>query len=352
MSAITARPGPRQVSPGPISSDGAFAPAVLQRVLAAASRAPSLHNTQPWNWRLVGQNLELRADRSRQLSVADPDGHSLMVSCGAALALTELAFAVEGWQLRTDRLPSRDDPDLLARFTSLGRYQSTKDDRNRLAASERRHSERRPFLAREVPAELVEALRAAADRPGVHTHFPTRAQEKVNLAVAVSQADRVEREDAAYQAEMARWLHDTDVHTDGVPTTAVPHVRAGSPRHTDIPLRDFEVGISGRDLIQSDIDEQPLIAVVLTTSDTPGEQLAAGEAMMRLMLAAQDAGLASCPLSQAVDLIAFRSQLQTSMGWRGYPQMMLRLGYREPASARPARTPRRPVADLLDVSAP
>ena len=64
-------------------------PAMLNRaaaeaVVARASRAPSLHNTQPWQWRLGNEVLDLRADRSRQLQIADPDGHSLLVSCGAA----------------------------------------------------------------------------------------------------------------------------------------------------------------------------------------------------------------------------------------------------------------------------
>jgi hypothetical protein len=38
--------------------------------------------------------------------------------------------------------------------------------------------------------------------------------------------------------------------------------------HTDAPLRDFEMGVTGRQLIERDVDERPLIAVVLTASDT------------------------------------------------------------------------------------
>ena len=64
--------------------------------LAVAVRAPSIHNTQPWRWRLDDDGLRLLADRSRQLAVADPDGHSLLVSCGAALHLTGLGLAA-GW---------------------------------------------------------------------------------------------------------------------------------------------------------------------------------------------------------------------------------------------------------------
>ena len=71
---------------------------------------------------------------------------------------------------------------------------------------------------------------------------------------------------------------------------------------------------------------------------------------MRLMLEAELRGLSTCPLSQAVDLAAFRTRLQGVMGWVGYPQMMLRIGYPTEVSA-PPRTPRRAVADVLDVGA-
>jgi nitroreductase len=351
VSHLTTATGPR----GGPSQHPAFDPALITRVIDAARRAPSLHNTQPWAWRLERDRLELRADRGRQLLVADPDGHSLRISCGAAITLTELAFRGEGWLVRAERLPDPGDPDLLARFSDASAHQSTSAERDQLAAAARRFSDRRPFLRREVSTELVEALGTAADHPGVHSHFPVREEEKLNLAVAVSWADRVERHDAAYVAEMTRWLHDSDVHNnndlhvDGILATAIPRVIAGHPRHTDIPLRDFEAGISGREQIKADVDERPLIAILLTDSDTPLAQLGAGEAMMRLMLQAELAWLASCPISQAVDLLAFRSRVQTLMGWTAYPQMMLRLGY--PARNQPvgSRSPRRPVTDQLDV---
>src|SRR4051812_6764222 len=94
--------------------------ATVEAALAVAVRAPSIHNTQPWRWRLAGGALELIADRSRQLTVADPDGHSLLVSCGAALHLTEIALRAAGSAVQAQLLPDPDDHDLLARFTPVG----------------------------------------------------------------------------------------------------------------------------------------------------------------------------------------------------------------------------------------
>ena len=330
--------------------DLAFDRPTVEAAIGIAVRAPSIHNTQPWRWRLDDRGLSLLADRTRQLGVADPDGHSLLLSCGAALHLTEVGLRAGGWAVETTVLPDPADPDLLALFRPAGRREPDQRDVALAAAAARRRSDRRPFAPEPVLPETAETLRLAASDPHAWVDFPHEDQH-VELAVAVSWADRAERRDADYLAEMQRWLRDPDVHAleDGVPLQAVPHVPDDHPRHTDVPLRDFEVGVTGAQLIARDVDERPLIAVVFTHADAAGDHLEAGRSMMRLMLAAELAGLASCPLSQAVDFAAFRTRVQGLMGWVGYPQMMLRLGHPGGPLADLPVTPRRPVAAVLDV---
>src|SRR6185369_17951260 len=91
------------------------------RAVSFGVRAPSIHNTQPWRWVYRSGVLELYADRSRQLPALDPDGRSLLLSCGAALELARVGFAASGWRTEVDRLPDPDQPDLLARIHAAGR---------------------------------------------------------------------------------------------------------------------------------------------------------------------------------------------------------------------------------------
>ena len=325
------------------SAAGHLDRADVEAALAVAVRAPSIHNTQPWEWRFGPEELVLRADRRRQLGVADPDGHSLMVSCGAALHLTEIALRAQGWRVETTLLPHPADADALAAFRVVGRGQADVEAAADAEAALRRRSDRRPFASHPLEPKLVDELQEATSDEAAWLHVPTAGEQQVDLAVAVSWADRIERDDKEYKAEMQRWLHDPDLHAlvDGVPLEAIPHVPEGASRHTDVPLRDFEVGVAGKLLIERDVDEKPLIGVILTAADATLDQLQAGRAMMRLMLAAERRGLSSCPLSQAVDFAAFRTRVQGLMGWVGYPQMMLRIGYPIEPAERTARTPRR-----------
>ncbi len=222
-------PTSRMLGDLPAAAATPFDRAVIEPIVAVANRAPSIHNTQPWNWRLHPDHLSLRADRSRQLPIADPDGHSLLISCGAALALTELGLRTLGWDVGVERLPDPDDEDLLAEFRLLTPRPATARELALFAAAQRRQSDRRPFTARQVLPEAVQALREAASVPGVHPDFPMRTEQRINLAVAVSWADRTEKEDPEYLAELNRWLRDSAVHADGVPAGAIPQVPPGRP---------------------------------------------------------------------------------------------------------------------------
>ena len=73
----------------------------VERAVALATRAPSIHNTQPWRFVLTADALELWADRRRQLATADLDGRALLVSCGGALHLAGLGLAAQGWRTVT-----------------------------------------------------------------------------------------------------------------------------------------------------------------------------------------------------------------------------------------------------------
>jgi len=140
--------------------------------LEVAVRAPSIHNTQPWRWRLDAGGLALRADRSRQLAVADPDGHSLLISCGATLRLAELALRAAGWRIATTILPDPDDPDLLATVRPLGRVA---EPAARLAAAVDaalcRRSDRRPFAPQPVSEAERELLK---DHPFAAAYLPAK----------------------------------------------------------------------------------------------------------------------------------------------------------------------------------
>jgi nitroreductase len=328
--------------------------AAVTAAVALAVRAPSIHNTQPWRWVYGPDGLDLYADRGRQLPAIDPDGRGLLVSCGAALYLARLGLAGQGWATQVRLVPDPARPDLLARIIPADQRQPVVDERTRalVAAAQRRRTERRPFRTDPVPMELLDLLCRLDEGAGVYAHLIRRPESRLDLAVVMSWADRLEAQDEAYRTELARWVRpDAASARQGVPPTAVPHLTEGQQRHTAVPVRDFEVGRTGAQQIPAGVDEQPAWLVVFTTADDAAARLLAGEAYARLAVEAERLGLATSATTQAVDLPGVRERVRALMDWPDHPQMMLRVGW-PPAGDPAPPTPRHPAEAVLTIIDP
>ncbi|MEP6697460.1 MAG: hypothetical protein ABJA34_11370 [Pseudonocardiales bacterium] len=318
----------------------------LRTAVHLALRAPSIHNTQPWRWSLHPDGLDLYADRFRQLAVADPDGHDLEISCGAALELAQLGLASAGCASVVQLRPDPRDPDLLARVRVTRFVAADEHTARRVEAAQQRYSDRRPFAAKAVSEEVLALLRAAADGDGVFLHLVQRADERLDLSVVASRADQALQSNPAYRQELARWIR-TGPADDGVPVVAVPHLIGHEPRHTDVPIRDFEAGVTGAVPVTGGQDEEPVLAVVMTDDDGTQACLRAGAALARLLIEAQAQGLATSIISQPVDWPALRERMRQLMSWDQHAQIIVRIGWPTDSMAGQP-TARRPISDVLD----
>jgi hypothetical protein len=318
---------------------------VLYQAACVAGRAPSIANSQPWRWRIGDETLELRADRSRQLTVADPQGRLMILSCGAALHHASIVLAVFGAAATVERIDDPADPDLLARLTLAGPHQVSAEDMRLHHGLRTRRTDRRPFLGiRPLPDEVLELLRQATNPFGVSTHA-FDAQDVGFLALAAQSAAAIEQRDAAYQEEMATWTtHRDAANGDGVPNSvAVPQV----PRA--VAVRDFAPGtIAGLRPGPGD-DRYTAYLAFATTEDGRADWLRTGEALSAVLLTATTLGVASSVMSDVVEVAGARALLRGVVRPAGHPQLTVRLGVNESAGLVPP-TPRRACADVIEIT--
>ena len=114
----------------------------VARMLATASRAPSVHNTQPWRFSVTVHAIELYADPARKVH-QDAIGRQMLISCGAALFGLRLAVRELGRVPAVTLLPDPARPALLARVTLGLEAPATELERRMLAALPHRHTHRR-----------------------------------------------------------------------------------------------------------------------------------------------------------------------------------------------------------------
>jgi hypothetical protein len=193
----------------------------LAQAARTAGLAPSIHNTQPWRWRVDGSTLDLRAERSRQLAVTDPGGRMLAISCGAALHHARVALAAEGWAVTVNLVPDDNDQDLLARLTVTGREAVTPAAMRLLQTARIRHTDRRPLSGTPVDPAVVDSLRAACSAEGTRMHV-LRPDAIVELAASATRAQAVEELDPSWRDELAYWAGGARDGGLGLPDEVIP----------------------------------------------------------------------------------------------------------------------------------
>ncbi|MBM7494379.1 nitroreductase [Micromonospora luteifusca] len=316
------------------------AAAALATAAAAAGYAPSVHNTQPWRWRVVADRLELFADRSRQLTATDAPGQLLLMSCGAALDHARVALAAEGWTVETERLPDRAQPDLLARLRPTGRTPVTAEA-VRLAQTMRiRHTDRRPVSDQPLPADVLRVIEKAVTAE-VRVQILS-SDQVLELAAAASRAAAVEAAEPQIREELEYWTGRARPLGSGLPAAVLPE----REQQTTVPGRDF--GRSGTLPIGSGHDRAAVYAVLYGDEDDPRGWLRAGEALSAGWLRATELGVSVVPLSGVIEVASTRQALRALLANLGHPYLVLRLGITDPEHSGPPHTPRLPAEQVVD----
>jgi nitroreductase len=319
---------------------GRLSPDEVRTVLSAAIMAPSLHNSQPWRFRCTPTLIELYADTSRAVPVADPDHRELVLACGAALLNLRLAIRSLGVYPDVRLCPDPGRPDLLATVRPEASHPPNPVELRLAEAIRRRHTNRRPFADIAIPEPTRNELRRAAERERSWLAIlPTN--QLAALRRLVHQAHQRQQDDPDFRTEWAHWMGRPDSSRDGVPARSAGLLPEAQDEWV---LRDFSAGRARARLEGKDFERAPLIAVVGSFFDSSLARLQAGQAMQRVLLTATDVGLDASFLSQVVEVPDARKQLRQLIGGGLWPQTVLRLGHGTAVSS----TRRRKLEEVLE----
>lgn len=312
----------------------------VRTALALAVRAPSVHNTQPWQWRVGDRTVHLYADESRRLACADPDGRDEILSCGAALHHFRVAARSLGWRTIVHRIPNPADPAHLAAI-EFARVTPTAEDEELARAINRRHTDRRRVSSWETPPGDLATLLAAATEEGAGIQEVTAGAGRTALVSAFTRAAGQHRSDPSYRAELSMWS-GRHAATEGVPA------RNAVPVAEDDPfIREFTEATLSESGVR-EMTEGGSLLLIHTLSDDRLSRLRAGEAGSAVLLSATVLGLATCPMTEALELPDTRATVQSDvLGGTGYPQLIIRVGWAEVAAGAVPVSPRRPLTEVV-----
>ena len=310
----------------------------VYRLLEPVQRAPSVHNTQPWYFRIAAEDrIDIcarfgdRADAgftmngNARLPVSPALRRELILSCGAALYNLRLAIRVTGHDLAAWLLPGDSGPQVLASVEIVtGRTKRpTATEQELYEAIPRRHTNRWPYDNRHpVPPPILVAMQTAAATEGGRLRALGRRQVRTWLRAAHG-ADRDQRDHRGCQPDLAQWANGGD---SGVPAAAFgPPGTFGDDHHLGrrrgyAPIRDFRPRTDpgteeGADEAEGPrrhddqgqaetprFERRPQLMVLSTDGDKPLDWLRAGQALQHALLTATRYGVSASFLTQPLEL--------------------------------------------------
>jgi nitroreductase len=320
----------------------------LTAAVEYALRAPSVHNTQPWRWRIRPDAVELHADWNRHLVATDPDRRDLVISCGAALHHLEVALAARGLTAQVRRMPAGEDRGHLATVAvRSGRADAL--DADLFPAIDLRRTDRRRMSHRPVPAEHLQVLTDQARRTGSLLLPVVGAAMRQRLTATLTDAAHRQEFAPGYAAELQQWTHRYARGRDGVSAAGVAPAPIGL---TGVSLlRRFPLARLAQPPRSSghfSADDAAELLVIVTVHDDPLDWLRAGEAASAVLLAATGLGLATTPLSQALEVDETRRALRWDvLRVPEHPQLVVRVGWPAAGAGELPATPRRDLQSVL-----
>lgn len=309
-----------------------------RELLEAAVVAPSVHNSQPWQFEVGERSIDVYADAGRQLKVADAGGRSLLISCGAALFNMRVAADHLGFHPRVRLLPTETDPTHVARLVVDHRHGRHGLMEDLYSAMWSRRTNRFPFSDRPVPHSVLARMQEATALENAILRVYDNPAEVERISALLREAELEEGlATPGAAAERRDWV-DRSAAGEGIP----PQNLGPRPTRREAVWRDLGPARDARRPVAA-FESTPTVGILSTVLDQPVDWVRTGQALQRALLVATVDGVSASFVNQPVEMPDLRWLLRSPVSGRGVTQMVLRLGFGIPVPA----TPRRPLDEVL-----
>jgi nitroreductase len=284
----------------------------LAEAAAAAGYAPSIHDTQPWRWRIGNDTLDLYREPALVRAATDPDARLATLSCGTALHHARTVLAAAGWHVNVARMPDAADQEHLAHMRAYAPAAPDLRSGRRLRTIPLRHTDRRPVTGAPVGLEDLSAIVDAVQVEGAWLSI-LKPDQVAELSTAANVAVGTMADEHPWRAELAYWTDHPDTLT---------------------------VSAAG--------DRAARFAILYGRSDESRDWLRAGEALSAAWLTATERGISVLPMSAPVEVTVTRESMRRILAYLSHPFLVLRLGTVDPAEPDASYGTRRPAEQTVE----
>jgi len=300
----------------------------LTFLLNYAILAPSSHNSQPWLFNISESKIQVFADKSRWLKVADADRREQYISLGCALENLIIAAEHFGYNCSVSYFPGPSD--LVATVSLLANSSSPSDSRLFYAITSRQ-TNRNPYEPKTISKADLETIKSLCTDPDVGIFITRDSAIKKGFLDLVVQANRILYSDVNYKSELGHWLSLGVMGPTGL-----------QAKMAQLAVVFLDMGPEQTEKDALLINSTPYLGFISTANNDSISSVKAGRTLERLWLCATALGISLHPMSQALEEAETKENLTgllPAQSGMGQVQQAFRLGYAKPISEHSTRRP-------------
>lgn len=304
-------------------------------LLRYAILAPSFQNTQPWKFQVHSDGIEVFADRTRWLTVADADQRELLISIGCALE--NLLIGAEHFGFGHELIYGPDErcPDHVATLRlAEGGSASFFRPASLFDAIPVRHTSHKKHADRKVSERHFKLLESCCVETDIHLHCSSDAAIHSAVDDLLVRGNVIQFADTAYRREIARFVGQRALGTSWLISKVGELAHTNSNRGKAESRKDSEL-----------LTSSPATGVICSKTNDRTAHVKTGQVYQRIGLLAASMGIWLQPMSHIVEVPELKAELTQLIPIPDVvPQHPFRLGFGEPEAHH---SPRRPLSELL-----
>lgn len=313
--------------------------AQMRELIRYATLAANGHNTQPWQFALKEDVIEIHPDYTRRLPVVDPHDRELWISLGCALENLLVAARATGYAAEVTYPEA-------ANYIHIRLTADTPQNSRLFEAIERRQNTRSEYDGQPIKVADLDDVQSLPLEPGVALRYVLNPIELETVLDYVHQGNLRQYADKAFLDELIDWLRfnkkDALASRDGLFSGC-----SGNPEVPGWLGRMFVAGAKPQQQADADtrkLRSSPGTVVIASESDDKVAWIRTGQVYERLALKLTALNIKSAFLNQPIEVAELRSQFQSAIGLgASAPQLLIRFGYAAPMP----QSLRRPVEQVI-----
>lgn len=322
----------------------------FEYIVLCTNLAPSPHNTQPWNFKIGKNYVEVVTNFSRNIGVTDPEYRQIYQGIGCAIENLNVAARYLGYRPEISLAQTRQAPTDFRIRVNLRRSNSANElatDKELQAIFDRQTNRSQYDMATPVPDGLQRQIANTA-YDGVNIRLLDLGQkETVDLVSFLRLSTRNLVQNPEFFRDSSKWWRydrqELEEKKDGISihTSEAPFiVKEGFDRFVDEDLWREGFGPTGEiNEIDKLVNSTPIWGIIWTDQKNPQSWINAGQTLERVYLTATQNDHCIHPVNYIVEDQKYAEMLKIKMNIENQASLttVFRLGSAAPVEKSPRR---------------